>query len=176
MSSDLEHPKGQLHHVGLQNFLWLWTHFLASTLIWDPLCDLAPLYSLKNVKNTQGGVLLLEVTLLHVFFTFLKLYKWYQIAQSIIFMPIFFSILQQNTVQPWNKFWKWARNWLKIHLLIHLFTILDFYSLAGNTRKSWRFPVFSGGTWIKHYGTNGLVTINTSYFVCPAYICEDDCR
>ena len=38
-------------------------------------------YNLKDVKNTHGGVLLL-VKSQGVFFTFLKLYKWYQITQS----------------------------------------------------------------------------------------------
>ena len=53
------------------------------------------LYNLKNVKNTHGRVLLLFKlqalacnfakinTPPWVFFTFLKLYKWYQIAQRI---------------------------------------------------------------------------------------------
>ena len=54
------------------------------------------LYYLKNVKNTHGGVLLYyescrflasnftkNNTPPWVFFTFLKLYKWYQIAQSV---------------------------------------------------------------------------------------------
>ena len=50
---------------------------------------------LKNVKNAQGGVLLLvksatllKVTLLHgrfTFFTLFKLCKWYQILQSIAY-------------------------------------------------------------------------------------------
>ena len=35
------------------------------------------LYNFKNVENTHGGVLLLA------FFTCFKLYKWYQIAQTI---------------------------------------------------------------------------------------------
>ena len=53
------------------------------------------LYNLKNMKNTHEGVLLLRK--LHakpcnftksnaapwVFFTFFKLYKWYQIVQNI---------------------------------------------------------------------------------------------
>ena len=47
------------------------------------------LYNLKNVKNTPGGVLILVKlqasakinTPPWVLFTFLKLYKWYQIAQ-----------------------------------------------------------------------------------------------
>ena len=48
--------------------------------IWYHLCNL------QNVKNTNGGVLLLacsftkNYTLPWVFFTFFKLYKWYKIA------------------------------------------------------------------------------------------------
>ena len=54
-------------------------------------------YNLKNVKNTHGGVLILvklqasacNFTKINtppwVFFTFLKLYKRYQIAQRITF-------------------------------------------------------------------------------------------
>ena len=49
-------------------------------------------YNLKYVKNTYGGLLLLEklqaescnvtksITIPSVFFTFFNLYKWYQIA------------------------------------------------------------------------------------------------
>ena len=47
------------------------------------------LHKLKNVKNTHGGVLkpatLLKIAPPCVFFTFLKLYKCYQIAQSITY-------------------------------------------------------------------------------------------
>ena len=47
------------------------------------------LYSLKNVKNTYGGVLLLVKLQAEapprVFFTFLKLCKWYRIVQSITY-------------------------------------------------------------------------------------------
>ena len=61
-----------------------------------PLCAIwYHLYNLERVKNTHGGVLLLvklqasacnftkSNTPPWVFFTFLKLYKWCQIAQSI---------------------------------------------------------------------------------------------
>ena len=60
------------------------------------------LYNFKNVKNTYGGVLLLgksqalklqAVTKSNspswVFFTFFKLYKWYQIMQCIAFLDSF---------------------------------------------------------------------------------------
>ena len=53
------------------------------------------LYNLKDLKSTHGGVLLLVTDKAcnftkcnippWVFFTFLKLYKWYQIAQIISF-------------------------------------------------------------------------------------------
>ena len=49
-------------------------------------------YNFKNVKNTHGGVLLLQQlnftksnTPPWVFYTFLKLHKWYQITQSITY-------------------------------------------------------------------------------------------
>ena len=48
------------------------------------------LYNLKNVENTNGGVLFLKAcnftksnTPQWVFFTFFKLHKWYQIVQSV---------------------------------------------------------------------------------------------
>ena len=51
------------------------------------------LNNLKHVKNTYGGVLLLvSNTSPWVFFTFLKLYKWYQITQ--------------NTTNETMKIWK----------------------------------------------------------------------
>ena len=58
------------------------------------------LYNLKNVKNTNEGVLLfvkLQVeacnftksnTPPRVFFTFFKLYKWYQIAPRATFIVV----------------------------------------------------------------------------------------
>ena len=61
----------------------------------DALRDLIPFVQSKNVKNTHGGVILLiklqasaynftkSNTPPWVFFTFFKLYKWYQIAQSV---------------------------------------------------------------------------------------------
>ena len=49
------------------------------------------LYNFKNVKNTDGGVLLLvnftkSNTLSWVFFTAFKLYYWYKNAQRTTFM------------------------------------------------------------------------------------------
>ena len=55
------------------------------------------LYNFKNVKNTHGGALLLLTlkasacnvtkinTPLWLLFTFFKLYKWYQIGQSVTY-------------------------------------------------------------------------------------------
>ena len=58
------------------------------------------MYHLKTFKDIHGGVLLLllKVTLLYgFFFTFFKLYKWYQIAQRIL------SILSlpENCLHDW---------------------------------------------------------------------------
>ena len=62
--------------------------------IWYHLC------SLKNMKNTHGGVLILVKlqplacnftkinTPLWVFFTFFKWYKWYQIAQRTTYADL----------------------------------------------------------------------------------------
>ena len=68
---------------------------------------------LKNVKNTHGGVLLLAKlqakacnftksnTPSWVFFTFFKLYEWYQIAQSTTYWK--FSWEKERLVQKnWN--------------------------------------------------------------------------
>ena len=47
------------------------------------------MYSLKNKKNTHGGVLLLvKLQIFSLFFTFFKLYKWYQIAQHITYNEV----------------------------------------------------------------------------------------
>ena len=61
----------------------------------DALHDLVPFVQFKNLKNTHAGVLLLvklqaskSNTPPWVFFTFFKLYKWYQIAQRTTLMII----------------------------------------------------------------------------------------
>ena len=47
------------------------------------------LYNLKNVKNTHGGMLLLVKLQAEAFnVTFFKLYKWYQIVQSITYVNL----------------------------------------------------------------------------------------
>ena len=68
------------------------------------------LYYLKNVKNTHSGVLLLvklqakawnitkSNTPLWIFFTFLKLYKWYQIAQRITNKPVEFLVWRVDPI------------------------------------------------------------------------------
>ena len=57
---------------------WCWSHL---NIIVICCASWYHLYNLKNVKNTHGGVLLFTPPL--AFFTFLKLYKWYQIVQNI---------------------------------------------------------------------------------------------
>ena len=59
----------------LQNRAWQWVLF--KQLLYVVRCAIwHHLYNLKNVKNTHG----------RVFFTFFKLHKWYQIAQSITYL------------------------------------------------------------------------------------------
>ena len=76
---------------------------LLETNILDDICDVMRcaiwyhLYNLKNIKNTHGGALILVKLQAKtcnfnkinsapwVFFTFFKLYKWYQIAQRITY-------------------------------------------------------------------------------------------
>ena len=77
--------------LNLDTLLWqdYFTYTVMFCAIWYHL------YNLENVKNTDGGVLLLvkfrllacnvtkSNTLPWVFFTFFKLYKWHQIAQRM---------------------------------------------------------------------------------------------
>ena len=66
--------------------------YIFSTIFRRTLCTiLCHLYNLKKVKNTHGGTILLvklqacySKTPPYMLFLFCKLYKWYQIAQSII--------------------------------------------------------------------------------------------
>ena len=86
----------------------------------DALHDLAPFVQFKNVKNTDGGVLLLvkvhpeacnftkSNTPSWVFFTFFKLYKWYQIAQFIT-----------ETVTRWDLSTPVNQYWICFHTLYH---------------------------------------------------------
>ena len=49
------------------------------------------LYNFKKVQNTHA--ILLKATHLHwVFFTFFKLYKWYQIAQNITYKETLLNV------------------------------------------------------------------------------------
>ena len=54
-------------------------------IICDTLRDLVVFVRLKKRENTHGKVLLSKTTQ-WVFSSFFKLYKWYQIAQSITFI------------------------------------------------------------------------------------------
>ena len=52
--------------------------------VFDVFCAICyHLYNFKNEKITHAGVLHLVKLQAKVFFIFLKLYKWYQIAQGI---------------------------------------------------------------------------------------------
>ena len=57
------------------------------------------LYNLKNVKDIYGGVLSL-VTKMNtppwMFFTFLKLNKWYQIAQRTTYVELRIIVMSGN--------------------------------------------------------------------------------
>ena len=53
-------------------------------IIGDTLRDLVPFVQFKEGENTHEKVFLLKInTPPKVFFTFLKLYKWYHIVQSM---------------------------------------------------------------------------------------------
>ena len=83
------------------------------------------LYNSKNVKNTHGGVLILVKlqasawvfftfftkinTPPWVIFTFFKLYKWYQIAQRIIFLSLTFSVLNSFRSRSCYEFYTLLR-------------------------------------------------------------------
>ena len=84
------------------------------------------LYSIKNLKNTHGGVLVLVKlqasacnftkinTPTSVFFTFFKLHRWYQIAQSITLiliiqsLTIYFVISKNSYMSLFGCFPFWA--------------------------------------------------------------------
>ena len=87
-----------------------WATYTALGKICDALCDLVPIVQTKNVKNTHEEVLLLiklqasdcnltkNNTSSWVFFTFFKLCKWYQIAQSLTYS------LQSSEDLQWAQF------------------------------------------------------------------------
>ena len=54
--------------------------------ICDASLNLVPFAQFQRHKETLVGVLLLTLTHFHGCFTFFKLYKWYQIAQSVSFI------------------------------------------------------------------------------------------
>ena len=89
----------QFRVIGEHNCLAL------SRVKYGPLCPICyHLCNLKNEKSTHGGLLYLiklqakvcnstkSNTPPLVFFTFLKLYKWYQIAQSISYFIIVHNV------------------------------------------------------------------------------------
>ena len=67
------------------------------------------LYNLKNMKNFHGGVLLLvkfqneSNSPPWVFFTFFKLYKWYQIAPRITFYWLCYTAANSQHICDTNK-------------------------------------------------------------------------
>ena len=84
---------------------------LWSTFIYVVLCAIQyHVHNLKNMKNTNGGLLLLvklqanacnftkSNTPPWVFFTFFKLYEWYEIAQSTAY-----------DIKPYEKKGKWNK-------------------------------------------------------------------
>ena len=159
-------------------------------IIYDALHNMVPfIYNLKNVKNTHGGVLLLvslqtsssnftkSNTPPWVFFTFLKLYKRYQIAQSIsiVWLKVFFpkcknyfyysSWLRQisqtrnlrlPTGQYFKHFCKTYDKEIKSHFTHYFdnFFFFFFYQLTGKDTLPNRFSYVSLGN-----GRKGLTTI-----------------
>ena len=98
------------------------------------------LYNFKNAKNTHKGVLLLvklqaeacnftkSKTPPRMFFTFLKLYKWYQIAQNI-----------SNKGQfPLKKFF--CGNLSEAISLVKIDVNFKVTSISANKITSFRFP------------------------------------
>ena len=101
-----------LQHFSVHSFLYHELWFANISLL---LCAIwYHMHNLKNVKNNDGGVLLLvklqtelstllKVALLHRYFSrFLKLYKWYQIVQSVT------CKLEPNVLRPVPAYQKWV--------------------------------------------------------------------
>ena len=86
----------QLMQLNKKRHIWLTSPQKSLYVMLCAICY--HFFNLKNVKNTHGGLLLLvrlqalvcnfskSNTPPWVFFKFFKLYKWYQIAQSIIYI------------------------------------------------------------------------------------------
>ena len=82
---------------GYKKSLRWFTFNFSVIFICDALRSLVPFVQFKNVKNTHGGVLLLFTkgsTPPWVFYTFFKLYKWYQIARNIPYKFMIFEAVQ----------------------------------------------------------------------------------
>ena len=92
------------------------------------LGDLVLTVQFKNVKNIQGGVLLLACKFTKrntppwMFFTFFKLYKWYQIKQNITF---------RQTSQGFPE-WMMGRNGASFLALSWWRLETDFYHVKTN--------------------------------------------
>ena len=110
------------------------------------------LHNLKNVKNIHGGVLLCckftkSNTPAWVFFTFFKLYKWYQIAQHITCLVYSIPAFSNYQIGSDLEYWGSARYQQKRTLKIstsHTQTFLKrFYNKKiflreGSVPESWR--------------------------------------
>ena len=90
------------------------------------------LYNLKSVKDTHGRVLLSKLQALAcnfiinntspwVFFTFSKLYKWYQMAQSVTFTVNF------ENIDPRHSAWRLV---VKFRFFIYIDNVLVFLENA----------------------------------------------
>ena len=94
------------------------------------------LYNLKNVENTNRGVLFLKAcnftksnTPQWVFFTFFKLHKWYQIVQSvstILFRFWTFFFWWGPRLYGWNRDYEAEITTFEEDSLGNLFLWLDF--------------------------------------------------
>ena len=125
--------------------------------IWYYLCNL------KNVQNTHGGVLLLVTksnTPPWVIFTFLKLYKWYQIAQYItyykavadsgilVFWILITKILHFLVINIWSINYLYCDNCLTVPFVWISMDCFDISFLVyRNTIIAWLFWMI----WISYF-------------------------
>ena len=100
-------------------YIHLWSLNVMRCAIWYHL------YSLKKCENTHEGVLLLSHTSPLVFFTFLILYKWHQIAQhirnSFIDPIVVFAIDPRVRCSRW--LWKYFHSVINRKILMNLFNL-----------------------------------------------------
>ena len=127
-----------------------WTWWCSNELItlYETLCAIwYHLYSLKNVKITHGGVLLLvklqeSCKLAYkfgCFSRFVKLYKWYQIAQRTTYI----SIPQYGTYIKLFYF-LWLDNFVMCHRIhFHVSSVLkSFTFIVSFSKKSQKYKNF----------------------------------